>query len=602
MNEKTKPKYNVIQNVWWMTKIAWNTRRRVLLFCILSAGLEVLYNLTQLYIAPEILTRVEQHEPLWNLLAAIAFFTLALFFAIGAKDYIEHNVLFPRIDVRTAIIGILGDKDNTTSYPNTLKADFIMLREKAGMASNSNNAATEHIWETLTCLLQNIGGFVVYLTILSGVSPVLLAVTVATCLVGFLVSRRVNSWQFTQREQEEKYYAKKRYIRDKAESVELAKDVRIFGLQNWFDDMIDSVHNAYLDYLYKVERKLLLADMTEAVLTMARNGIAYVYLLNMALKQNLTVPQFLLYFTAVSTFTTWVMGILQHSVKLHQESLDISQVREFLEYPEPFRFEGGVEIPKAERYELRLENVSYRYPGTDHDTIHHLNLTVHSGEKLAIVGLNGAGKTTVVKLLCGLFDPTEGQVLLNGQDVRTFNRREYYRLISAVFQEYSLLDVTVEENIALSEDNIDEAKVASCLEVAGLTQSIAALPKGCKTHVGRDVYLDGVLFSGGQTQRLMLARALYKDGPILMLDEPTAALDPIAENDIYMKYNDMTAGKTSIFISHRLASTRFCDRIIFLADGGIAEEGSHEDLLAQGGAYAKLFEVQSRYYQEGKDF
>lgn len=185
--------------------------------------------------------------------------------------------------------------------------------------------------------------------------------------------------------------------------------------------------------------------------------------------------------------------------------------------------------------------------------------------------------------------------------MRTFNRRDYYGLISAVFQEYSLLDVTVEENIALSEDNIDEAKVASCLELAGLTQSIAALPQGCKTHVGRDVYLDGVLFSGGQTQRLMLARALYKNGAILMLDEPTAALDPIAENDIYMKYNDMTAGKTAIFISHRLASTRFCDRIIFLADGGIAEEGSHEGLLAQGGAYAKLFEVQSRYYQEGKD-
>ena len=158
MKEKTKPKYNVIQNVWWMTKIAWNTRRRVLLFCILSAGLEVLYNLTQLYIAPEILTRVEQHEPLGNLLAAIAFFTLALFFAMGAKDYISHNALFPRVEVRSSILGMLGWKNNTTSYPNTLKADFIKLREKADMASNSNNAAAEHIWETLTCLLQNTGG------------------------------------------------------------------------------------------------------------------------------------------------------------------------------------------------------------------------------------------------------------------------------------------------------------------------------------------------------------------------------------------------------------------------------------------------------------
>ena len=192
--------------------------------------------------------------------------------------------------------------------------------------------------------------------------------------------------------------------------------------------------------------------------------------------------------------------------------------------------------------------------------------------------------------------------MLNGKDIREFNRREYYGLFSAVFQEFSILDVTVAENIAQTKENIDYEMVTDCIEKAGLTQMIADLPQGLDTHVGREVFLDGVLFSGGQTQRLMLARALYKDGPILMLDEPTAALDPIAENDIYMKYNEMTSGKTSMFISHRLASTRFCDRIIFVADGHITEEGTHESLLALGGEYAKLFEVQSRYYQEGREF
>jgi ATP-binding cassette subfamily B protein len=160
----------------------------------------------------------------------------------------------------------------------------------------------------------------------------------------------------------------------------------------------------------------------------------------------------------------------------------------------------------------------------------------------------------------------------------------------------------VAEEIAQTTEGIDYARVADCVEKAGLTAMIEQLPKGLETHVGRDVYLDGVLFSGGQTQRLMLARALYKDGPILLLDEPTAALDPIAENDIYTKYSEMTRGKTALFISHRLASTRFCDRIIFLAEGGIKEEGTHDSLLALGGAYAHLFEVQSRYYQEGKEF
>ena len=602
MKNNSKPKYNIAQNIGWMVKIAWKTRKRTILYCVLTAILEILYNLTQLYIAPEILQRVESHASLLSLLGTILTFTTVLFLILGFKDYIKQNTLFARVDVRSAIIGMVTLKSNTTSYPNTLNADYIKLREKSYMACEGNREATELIWQTITLLLQNIGGLLIYLAILSYLDWTLIAVVITTCVIGFLVSRYTNNWNFAQREAQDVYYAKKRYILEKAQSVELAKDIRIFGLQNWLNDLLGNVHDVYLDFRLKLERKRLLADITEAVLTVARNGIAYVYLINLALNDGLGVPEFLLYFTAVTTFTTWVMSILQQAVKLHQQSLDISQVREFIEYPETFKFEEGEPIPSAEVYELKLENVFFRYPGAEEDTIRNLNLTVHPGEKLAIVGLNGAGKTTLVKLLCGLFDPTEGRVLLNGRDIRDFNRRLYYGLFSAIFQEFSVLDVTVAENIAQTDENIDYDKMWNCIDKAGLKQTIQELPNGLNTHVGREVYLDGVLFSGGQTQRLMLARALYKDGPILMLDEPTAALDPIAENDIYRKYNDMTAGKTSIFVSHRLASTRFCDRIIFIADGHIAEEGTHKSLLAVGGEYAKLFEVQSRYYREGKEF
>lgn len=602
MNVKEKPKYNTIQNIRWMVNIAWNSRKRVLLFCVLTAMLEVLLNLTQLFIAPKILMHVEQHSPIWMLLAAISVFTATLFFLNGFKEYIKRNTLFARVDVRSVIIGKIAQKCNTTSYPNTLDTDFIKMREKAHQACEGNEQATEHIWQTLTMLLKNIGGLIVYLTILSQLDIVLLLIVIATCFAGFFVSRHANNWRYAHRDEEEQYFQKKYYLRNTSESVKLAKDIRIFGLQSWLDELLDQIHNLYLDFSLRCERVEVLADLTEVMLTMMRNGIAYVYLINMALSQNLSVSEFLLYFTALTTFTQWIIGILGEMSTLQKESLDISRVREFLDFPEPFPFENGKDIPASKSYELKLENVSFRYPDAQTDTIHCLNLTVHPGEKLAIVGLNGAGKTTLVKLLCGLLDPTEGSVFLNGTDIREFDRRKYYSLFSAVFQEFSLLDVTIAEQIAQTTVAIDYDKIADCVEMSGLTSAIQKLPKGLETHVGREVYLDGVLFSGGQTQRLMLARALYKNGPILLLDEPTAALDPIAENDIYKKYSEMTHEKTSLFISHRLASTRFCDRIIFIANGEIIEEGTHESLLASGGEYANLFEVQSRYYQEGKEF
>lgn len=299
----------------------------------------------------------------------------------------------------------------------------------------------------------------------------------------------------------------------------------------------------------------------------------------------------------MSTFTTWVMGILQEISALHRESLDISRLRENLDYPEPFRFEDGEPIPPANKYELTLEKVSYRYPGAEADTILALDLTVHVGEKLAIVGLNGAGKTTIVKLLCGLLDPTEGKVLLNGKDIRLFDRRAYYGLFSAVFQEFSMLDVTVAECIAQSATQIDYDRIADCVEKAGLSATIADLPQGLRTHLGRQVYLDGVLLSGGQTQRRMLARALYKDGPILALDEPTAALDPIAEAEIYEKFDRIAGDKTAIYISHRLSSCKFCDEIVVFHGGQIIQQGSHDSLVAEkNGKCYELWHAQAQYY------
>lgn len=589
------------RNIKWMIDIAYKNCKRVLLFCVLTAVLEVLLNLTQLYIAPGIIKCVEQKVSIKMLLMTILAYTLALFFINGFKKYIEENTLFSRIEVRTKIITMVSKKCNTTSYPNTLDANFIRLRDAAYFACEGNSEATEHIWQTLTMLLKNIGGLIAYLFILSSFDPFLLLIIILTCFISFFVSRNANNWHYANKIEGEKYYHKKRYIRDKAESIKLAKDVRIFNLKDWLNELLDLVHNQYLAFRLKGEKVDLLADIIEVVLTVIRNGIAYIYLINMTLNDGLSVSSFILYFVAISTLTNWVMGVLKEMSTLHKECLDISSLREFLDYSEPFKFDDGKDIPLASNYEIKLENVSFHYPESDIDIIHNLDLTIHPREKLAIVGLNGAGKTTLVKLICGLLSPSEGRVLLNGDNISDFNRNKYYELFSAVFQDFSILDVTIAEEIAQCKDNIDYQRIKECIDYAGLSDTIDKLPKGLNTHIGREVYLDGVLLSGGQMQRLMLARALYKNGPILLLDEPTAALDPLAESEIYQKYSDMANNKTSLFISHRLASTRFCDRIILIKDGGIKEEGSHEDLLKLNGEYAKLFEVQSRYYKEGKE-
>lgn len=218
------------------------------------------------------------------------------------------------------------------------------------------------------------------------------------------------------------------------------------------------------------------------------------------------------------------------------------------------------------------------------------------------MGVNGAGKTTLVKLICGLYQPTSGQILLNGVDITEFNRNEYYGIISAVFQEPRFLPCTVLENVSMApEQESDKENFSVCIEKAGLTEKIKSLPQKENTYLVKNVNEDAVELSGGEMQRLLLARALYKDSPILVLDEPTAALDPIAENEIYLRYSEISQNKTSIYISHRLSSTRFCDRIVLLDNSRIAEIGTHNELLNQNGKYAEMFNIQSKYYREGEE-
>ncbi len=595
-----KPKYNLWQNTGFMLRTSRKYAKSVFPLCIVLALLSAGKSVAELLIAPAILNKIELSASLGSVVFTIAAFALVLMLLSGLRSYVDTNALFGRIAVRSQGIYLsISRKYAKTSYPNLLNTDFLALGEKASAACSANSEASEAIWTTLTDLMTSCIGFVVYLALLTNLNLWLAALVAATTAVSYFASKRINEWGYLHRSEELELTKRIEYANKTATSREFAKDIRMFGLRGWLEDLWGSTMRLYSAFCAKRERKYIWANIIDIVLTFLRNGIAYAFLIGITVKNGLPASQFLLYFAALSGFAQWVVEILDKLSVMHKQSLDISTIREFLDWDEPFDLNGGERIAfePNKQYEIRLDNVSFRYPKADKDTLSHINLTVHPGEKLAIVGLNGAGKTTLVKLVCGFLDPTEGRILLNGEDIRKFNRNDYYALFSAVFQEFSVLDVTVKENVAQCVDGIDETRVWQCIDKAGLTEKIQSLPKGIETHLGRRVFKDGVEFSGGQTQRLMLARALYKNAPILVLDEPTAALDPIAENDIYQKYNDMTHGRTSFFISHRLASTRFCDRIIFVDSGKIAEEGTHDELLKNGGGYAYLFEVQSKYYR-----
>lgn len=595
---KNKPRWNLFQNSAWMIARAARFRPVVLWQIVLLALLAVASNLFGLYLPPVIVEKVSSAVPLPELFLAIGFFTGGLILTAALTRYLDNNTLFPRVDLRCTILMDIRDKNLATSYPNVTDKQFTALYNLFNDAICSNSGATEAIWRTLGELLKNLLGFALYLAVLSRIDPFLLLVSAVTAVLSYLASHIAVSWRERHREEEEAAHRGTYWAAQLPADRNYAKDLLIFGMRPFAENYFLKKMSGIAAFNLRAEKNTLFAAIVKLLLELLRNGIAYAYLIAMTVRGQLTVAEFLLYFAAVGGFTTWLVGILENFNTLHRQSIDISRIREYLTFPEVFKFDDGKPLSPDLKgdFEITLRHVSYRYPEASKDTIHDMNLVIHPGEKLAIVGLNGAGKTTLIKLICGLFDPTEGEVLLNGEDIRQYNRYDYYALISAVFQDVWAISLPLRQIVAQSSTDIDDVRVENALRMAGLWERAGQLPHGLDTVIGREVEEDGVELSGGELQRLLLARALYKNAPIVILDEPTAALDPIAENDIYQKYHTLTGGRTSVYISHRLASTRFCDRILYLEDGAILEEGTHDALMQKGGKYASLFAVQSQYY------
>ncbi len=595
--EKTKPKYSVPGNTVWAFRFA----AKEAWFCILNAlGYPVFTVITRLmgvFIAPMILACLERGAPLRELVA-----TIVIFCGIRLLSKAGYNLLgcitWPaRSQSGNELWKKSVHKHMHTSYANMQDHETFTVLEKA---RNATNGKWWLFWNGVSVFATNVLGFVAYLFVMTRLSPLLIVVSVVLGALSLFINKKVTKWDEEHSTEQAQITNPMNYTQNTMRDISAAKDLRIYGVTAVMQDVYMRGLRLLQAFELRRNRYQIVLYFLDTLVALLRTGACYAYIIYMTITHGWSASEFLLYFGAITDFVNWIGGIMNGVQRLHEGSVAIGMIREGLELDEPFRFAEGERIPDSPEggRTLTLENVSFRYPGTEKDVLRDINLTLHPGEKIAVIGLNGAGKTTLVRLMCGLLDPTRGRVLLDGQDIRAFNRDEYYRLFSAVFQEHSLFPGTVSENIAQSISDCDVERTVSCARRAGIGEYIESLPDGYNTHFGKAVYDDGIELSGGQQQRLLLARALYKDAPVLILDEPTAALDPIAEDEIYRSYNDLTAGRSAVYISHRLASTRFCDRIILIDDGVIAEQGTHGALMAADGKYAQFFQIQAKYYKE----
>lgn len=388
------------------------------------------------------------------------------------------------------------------------------------------------------------------------------------------------------------------YVEDISHNYRNGKDVRIYNEQELimreFETSAEGAVNVWSKALRNMRRMEFQVSLPAALSKLLMYGFAALRAVTGALSVG-EIIGFVMYFTRITD------GISKMTSGIGNISVDVDFLDDafkFLDIPDE-KYKGTIPTEKRDdnEYEFEFKNVWFRYPNSEQYVLRGVNLKWRIGEKMALVGKNGCGKSTLVKLLCRLYDPTEGEITLNGIDIRKYKYEDYMALFSVVFQDSGLFSFSIAENVA-ADDNYDEEQVRDCIVRAGLGERLSRMESGIDTCLYKDFDEHGVEISGGEAQKLCLARAIYKGAPFIVLDEPTASLDPISEHDIYTKFNGIVGTKTAVYISHRLSSCRFCDEITVMEDGAIAERGSHDELIAKGGVYGKLWAAQAEYYKD----
>ena len=577
--------------------LMWQNDKAYLAFVLLDILVISCHPFINMYLVKTSISMMENKADFRLYVAIIVGLLLA-----GVIGNLIHNWLNYKRDVHGSMINVIlykniFEKTLNIDYEKLLDKDIKDKRELAIRIIDNSRFAT---------LTNNFYGIISSIIILLGIILVLVQVDFWILMV-VLVVVMINTLSIVYRQKYNRgvyidinpILRKIQYFMSIGEDISSVKEIKTYLMSKKMVKCYVDLQNQMRVGIDKTRKLSLLGYGISYIMDTILNGIVYLYLGFRVLHSYLGISDFSFFLTAILNFNSCIQSIISSFVEISNNGQYLQDYFTFMDIKNKVDKTGLAltETIEKKKYAFTFENVSYRYPKKDNFALKNINIKLKTDEKIAIVGENGSGKTTLVMLLMRIIDPTEGRILLNGVDIREYDLEEYRKLFSTVFQDYKLFSFTIKDNITSMTD-VEPTKLTRVVAEVGLEQKLSSLKKGVDTYLDKLYDNEGVLLSGGESQRLAIARALYKNAPIFVLDEPTAALDPRMEHEIYTQFKTMTKGKTTFYITHRLASVRFCDRVIVLRNGRVVETGSHYDLIRENGYYAELFQLQAQYFSD----
>lgn len=592
--------YTLSENLKRILKKVWIKDKSIYIYFIIYTLFAAIYPFLGIFLPKLIIGELIKDVPVFkNIVIYVGAFFILVSIIGFIKAMTEHVSYFKIAYIRLDYFNDLSKKHFAMDFKYTEDPKFLDEHQNASSAVSNHHEGLEgsiHLLFSSGALVLSIIG---YIYLVSNLSIWIFVYLVFNVIVNFFIVKAVKKYEYSFKDDISNINRKKNYYMETTHDFRFGKDIRLYDMSEKILQRYDNEVVSIVSVYRKIESRRFKMALIEILLIMLREGLVYGYLIFAFINGQIRIDDFAMYLITIATLSqtmNLLVSNISNYVGLNQYVKDLFQLLD----KDLVNNYNTLDIPSDFTYEIEFRDVSFKYPNTDKYIYKNFNLKINKGEKIAIVGINGAGKTTLVKLLARLYDLEEGAIYLNGVNIKDYDKEQYYKLFSVVFQEFKLFAFNAKENIALDYENIDEDKVIKSLQKVNMLEKINNLPNGLESNFLKIIDPNGVEFSGGETQKLAIARALYKDAPIVILDEPTASLDALAEQEIYEEFNELVKGKTSIYISHRLASTKFCDRIVLINDAQIEECGTHEELLNLKRHYYQMFMTQAKYYIEGE--